>query len=475
MKILNVAAEACPFFKSGGLADVVYALSKEIATKEETFVIIPFYKKPSIDQSKLEKIDSFVVNLSWRRQEANIYRSVLDGVTYFFVENDFYFAREALYGYEDEDERFAFFTLAVRDFLLRNAFVPDIIHIHDWHPGMLGVLLREKEEENDILKHSKIVLTIHNPAFQGLFSSDRLYDLYGLPYELYENGQVRFKGMVSTLKSAIIYADKITTVSPNHRYELLTKEGGMGLDSVLLLREYDFIGVLNGIDYEMFNPNTDPCIKHHYNGVNFIKQKKNNRQELLKLFNLKDYGQPLYAIVSRMTWQKGLDVLFPAAQILASKGCNVIMLGSGEARYENMMEELRAKYPDVVGVYRGYSEDLAHLIYASCDVFLMPSLFEPCGLGQMIAQRYGALPLVRYTGGLKDSVLGFDGRNADYANGFGFNDFTVSAMIDTSLWALESLSDPIVKKKLQRNALKVNNSWNKSAKEYLKIYTQLLK
>ena len=477
MKIMMVASESNPLIKTGGLADVVYSLSKElVAMGHQVSVIMPLYKRVTDKyHGQIKKVDSFAVHMAWRVNYADIYVMDVNGIHYYLVDNAYYFHREGVYGYGDDMERFAFYTLAVELFMTRQEVMPDIVHIHDWHPGMLACLMREDEEWKDIFAKTSIVLSIHNPAFQGMMGEDDLYNLYNLPHTLYEDGAVRWNGGVSTLKTAIVYADKITTVSPNHRYELLTPEGSMGLYSVLSLRENDFVGILNGIDYVEFNPLHDAKIPFPYSAVNFFRTKTLNKWELFKKLGIKDYGRPLYSFVSRVTWQKGMDIVFPVVDELASKGCNIVMLGSGEYRYEQEMERLRAKYPNNIAVYIGYNDDLAHQIYASSDYFFMPSLFEPCGLGQMIAQRYGTLPIVRYTGGLKDTVIGYDGTNLEKANGFGFTNYNYEAFRDVVMLSYDIYDNLPVRKQLVKNAMKVDNSWSKSAKEYLSLYKFILK
>ena len=477
MRIMMVASESNPLIKTGGLADVVYSLSKElVAMGHEVSVIMPLYKRVSDRfQDQLKKIDSFPVHMAWRVNYADVYVLDVNGISYYLIDNSYYFHREGVYGYGDDMERFAFYTLAVELFMTRQKQMPDVVHIHDWHPGMLACLMREDELWKEDFAKVAIVLSIHNPAFQGMMGEDDLYNLYNLPHTLYENGATRFNGGVSSLKTAIMYADKITTVSPNHRYELLTREGSMGLDSVLALRENDFIGILNGIDYTEFSPLHDPHIQFPYSAVNFFRTKTQNKWELFKKLGIKDYGRPLYSFVSRVTWQKGMDIVFPVVDELAGRGCNIIMLGSGEYRYEQEMERLRAKYPNNIAVYIGYNDELAHQIYASSDYFFMPSLFEPCGLGQMIAQRYGTLPIVRYTGGLKDTVIGYDGTNLERANGFGFTNYNYEAFREVVMLSYDIYDNLPVRKQLVKNAMKVDNSWSKSAKEYLSLYKFVLK
>ena len=476
MKIAMVASEARPFCKTGGLADVSYALSKELVSMgNEVEVIVPYYA--SVKEKfglYFKKIDTFDLWMSWRHQGANVYQGSSDGITYYFIEN-YYFDRPNLYGYGDDGERFAFFAMAAREFLTRRKGTPDIIHVHDWQAAMLPCLIKEVEGFRKRFASTHFVLTIHNPAFQGMLDRSALGELYNLPEYLFDDGKVRLDDRVSTLKAGIYYADKITTVSPTHRQELLTPEGGMHLDGDLRLREWDFCGILNGIDYLEFDPEHDKHIPFPYNSKNFVENKEKNRRALLEEMNLSFYDRPLYSVVSRLTWQKGLDILFPALEELLYRGCNVIVLGSGEYHYEQELERLRRAYPDKLGIYIGYSDPLAHRIYAASDFFLMPSLFEPCGLGQMIAQRYGTLPIVRYTGGLKDSVIGYDGTNLERANGFGFFNYSYEAFRDMVILSYEVYKDLPTRKQLVKNAMKVDNSWSRSAKDYLSLYKFIVK
>lgn len=476
MKILMVASEARPFCKTGGLADVAYSLSKELAVMgQEVFIVLPYYKlvKEKVNPN-VKKVTSFPITMSWRKTLANVYVTYDSGITYYFIENSQYFDRDGFYGYNDDGERFAFFVLAVKELLYHVSLVPDIIHTHDWHPGMLACVMKEDEYARNYFKNTKFVTSIHNPAFQGLMGKNMLGEFYGLPDNLYDLGQVRFKGQVSSLKSAVMYSDKITTVSPNHRHELLTPEGSMGLNNVLEYREYDFQGILNGIDYLEFNPEADDKLPYQFSVKNALEGKAKNKAALFQKLNITDYGHPCFSLVSRVTWQKGMDLVFPAVEELAKRGSNIIMLGSGEYQYEQKMEELRARYPDKIAIYIGYNDQLAHEIYASSDFFLMPSLFEPCGLGQMIAQRYGTLPIVRRTGGLRDSVICYDGNNVDSANGFGFDAYDPSEMVRTCVWAYDNWWKPEVRKQLVINAMNTDNSWQKSANEYLALYKSIV-
>lgn len=476
MRILMVTAEANPFVKTGGLADVVYALSKEeVIFGHEVAIVLPLYGLMRNQQTHpMRQVLQLDIALGWRHQTANIYQTFVEGITYYFIDNEYYFAREGIYGYPDDIERFAFFTLAVVAMLKALAKPFDLIHLHDWQPGMLPVVIRENERHEPLFKNVRFVLTIHNPAFQGMFAPSSLPDYFGLSEELYTNGAVRFQGQASSLKAAIIYCDKITTVSPTHAQELLTKEGAKGLDSVITFRQADFSGILNGIDYDEFNPRTDLYIAANYTGRWLERNKLLCKNDLIARFNLQNPDhQPVFGLVSRLTWQKGLELYLPAMRKVLERGGLVVALGSGEYLYEQALEKLRAEFPTKVGIYIGYNNKLAHQIYAGSDFFVMPSLFEPCGSGQMIAQRYGTLPIVRFTGGLKDSVIGFNGENLTTANGYGFNDFDPYWMNLTVMYAYDQYFNPGVHLRLMRNALAVNNTWKQSAQAYLKLYRSI--
>ncbi len=473
-----VASESRPFCKTGGLADVVYSLSKELAVLgEEVSIVIPYYDSVArqLPKSELKKVCSFNTHMSWRQQSVDVYGVVRDGINYYFIENRQYFERGHIYGDFDDGERFAFFTMAVKEFLLTKKYYPNIIHVHDWQAGMLPCLLKVDQNCQKKFAKTRYVFTIHNPAFQGMMPKFTLGDFYNLTDEYYDNGSVRFKDQVSTLKAGIVYANKITTVSPTHHLELLTPEGGMGLDQVLRYREWDFSGILNGIDYLEFNPNEDKQIAKPYTEKNLVSGKKANKEALMNQYGLKNTKGPLFSLVTRITWQKGFDIIFPAVEELIKRGASIFMLGSGESQYEKRWEELRNRYPQQVGIFIGYSDNLAHKVYAASDFFIMPSLFEPCGLGQMIAQRYGTLPIVRRTGGLKDSVICFDGSNAETSNGFGFDAYSIYEMNRTAQYAFDIYENKKILHQLMKNAMVTDNSWLKSTLEYIKLYKALVK
>ncbi|MGI6644379.1 MAG: glycogen synthase [Bacilli bacterium] len=476
MKILMVTAEANPFAKTGGLADVVYSLGKEqVILGHEVSIVLPKYGSLTNPELKeMRFIATVPVQLSWREQQAKIYKTIHDGITYYFVENEYYFSREGLYGYYDDMERFAFFTIAVRNMLEVINYKPDVIHVHDWQPGMLPVLIKEQNKGQKFYEKMKFVLTIHNPAFQGNFDPFLIADFYNLPMSLYNNGLLRFKDKASSLKAAIMTVDKITTVSPTHSEELLSYEGSKGLHEIMALRKDDFVGILNGIDKSEFDPYKDEFIAVNYTSRS-LGRKELNKKELFKELNLDYYGQPLFSLVSRLTWQKGIDLVLNAAEMVLNKGASVVIIGSGEYEYEQAFERLRARYPNTMAIYIGFNNKLAHKVYASSDFFFMPSLFEPCGIGQMIAMRYGTLPIVRRTGGLKDTVIGYDGENADKATGFVFDEYDNYWMNLTTMYAFDIYQDKELLATLRKNAMRVDNGWEKSAKAYIKLYNSIKK
>lgn len=467
MKIVMVASESNPLCKTGGLADVVYSLSRELVKNgHEVFVFLPFYK--SLKNKKINAVNKGYdyVDMSWRHQYLGIFDYEVDGIKFKLIDNEQYFNRDNLYGYDDDGERFAFFSLAVRKVIHKEKIKPDVVHVHDWQAGMLPALMKGAPLD----KHkTHFVLTIHNPAFKGYLDKMALGNLYNLSDDMYDSGAVRLENRVSTLKAGIYFADKITTVSPTHRNELLTKELSQGLSEVLEFRKDDFVGIVNGIDVNEFDPSSDKNIAANYSFMAFKQNKKLCKKDLLKTFGLKNINAPVYGLVSRLTWQKGIDLILMNAQYMLSRGANLVVLGSGEYNLEQAFQSLRDRYPNQVGIYIGYNDKLAHKVYAGSDFFLMPSLFEPCGIGQIIAQRYGALPLVRETGGLVDTVH-------PEVDGFSFKEYNPYSMYCVLERTFQVYyEDNVFFNKLVENALSINHSWLDSMNKYLNIYKESMK
>lgn len=476
MKIAMITSEANPLCKSGGLADVTYSLSRELNKEgHETVIVLPYYKKIKENAKlKVKFLQSFTVAMSWRQQYCGVFQTKIDGIRYYLLDNEYYFNRDELYGHYDDAERFAFFSLAALETLKVVKFIPDIIHVHDWQASMIPCLLKERFQLDPFFQQTRTVLTIHNPAFKGFMDKYYLNNFYGLNDYIYDRGNVRFEGMVSTLKAAIYYSDMITTVSPTHREELLTYSTSQGLNYCLELRRDDFFGIVNGIDVVEFDPEHDKMIAKNYNSSVFASAKAANKKDVLEQFHLANRRGPVYGIVSRLTTQKGIDLVFDNIDYLVANNGTLLVVGSGEKELEQRLEAYRAKYPNNVGIYIGYNDVLAHKVYAGSDFFLMPSAFEPCGIGQLIAQRYGALPIVRETGGLKDTILPYDGRNAKKATGFMFSAYNGLELGKQLELSWEVYHDKDKMKKLVANAMNLDRSWSVSMKKYLDVYKKAL-
>ena len=476
MKILMVASEANPLIKVGGLGDVVYSLSKAyVKQKHDVAIVIPFYKtlkyQKNLVTTFLGHIDVF---LSWRKHTVGILKTNIDGITYYLLDAPYYFDRDGIYGYPDEHERWAAFVHGVRHMMPVIGFKPDLVHVHDWHAGMLPVLIKENEKHNIFYSRIKFVLTIHSPAFHGDFSSHLIEDFYGLSHELYDHGLLRFQDQASTLKAAIVYSDHITTVSKTHADELLTYEGSFGLHSILYFYRDKFTGILNGIDTEEWNPIMDPHLVTPITREQIQTTKGKNKEQLFKTFGLEHSQYPLFGLVSRLTYQKGIQLIIDNFDHFVQAGAKFIILGAGENHLENQLKYFENKYPKAIRVILGYNNPVAHQIYASSDFFLMPSLFEPCGISQMIAMRYGTLPIVRETGGLIDTVQGYP-MHGMKSTGFSFSHYTGDALG----WAMNQAMDLYQQSKslkiLQHNAYDANHEWDASSRAYLDLYSRLMK
>jgi starch synthase len=475
MKILMVASEANPLIKVGGLGDVVYSLSKALRNQQQDVAIVmPFYQ--SIKQQTthpLMFIGRLEIYLSWRKHGVSLFQTTIDQITYYFVDIPYYFDRPGVYGYGDEHERWAAFVHAVRLMLPLVNLQPDIIHLHDWHVGMLPVLIKEFERDNIFYQKIRFLLTIHSPAFQGEFDPSLIQDFYGLPFELYTNGALRFRDQASTLKAAIVYSDGITTVSPTHAEELLSWGGSFGLHEVLHLYRNKFRGILNGIDTDEWHPLKDPYLKTPITETNLITTKQINKDSLFETFQLEHPQYPLFGLVSRLTYQKGLPLILDNIDHFVSLGAKFIFLGAGESSLESRLKTFEEKYPRTVRVILGYNNPIAHQIYAASDFFLMPSLFEPCGISQMIAMRYATLPIVRETGGLKDTVKGY-AVYGDRANGFSFLHNTGDSLGWAMSQAMTLFSQKTPLKSLQLNAYRTLSSWDQSSQAYFNLYRELM-
>lgn len=474
-QILFVAAEGLPYVKSGGLADVIGSLPKALQHQgAEVRVIIPLYLQIAKKHRKEFKfVVEYTVNINYQEVPVRVYQGESQGITYYFVEHQGYFERGVLYGYDDDGERFAYFQKAVLELLNQLDYFPDVLHCHDWHTGMIPVMCKENYQDDKRYHNIYHVYTIHNLAYQGNFSRDMLDSCLGLDMSLYDNGNVRFDTGISFMKSGIVYADQVTTVSPNYAQEILTSEYGEHLEHVLQMRAQNLTGIVNGIDTDEWNPKDDKFIPCHYNKVSVFKCKSENKLALQKELGLKqDKDIFLLGLVTRLTDQKGLNLVLEQMKWMIEANMQVVILGSGDGYIEDEFRAVEAGNKGKFVFYCGYNEILAHQIYAASDGFLMPSKFEPCGISQLISLRYGTLPLVRETGGLKDTVTPYNEFTGE-GTGFSFANFSGWEMMECIHRALYVYYEkPKAFRQLMRQAMNVDVSWEVSAKEYMELYNQ---
>ncbi len=480
MKVLYATAECWPFAKTGGLGDVSYALPKALKKENvDVRVILPKYSTmPNYLKDQLKEVAVFNVDVGWRKQYCGLLSMELDNVTFYFIDNEYYFKRSGeiayLYGYDDDCERYTFFNNAVLKAISILDFYPDVIQLNDWHTGMIPLLLKEKYSHLERYKNIKTVYTIHNLLYQGVFGRNMLGDVLGLNQRHYDDGNVEYYGGINFMKSAINFSDAITTVSPTYSNEIQTDFYGEGLDGLLKEKSYKLRGILNGIDYDLNDPGTDNHIFENYD-VNNIDKKIKNKLELQKILGLKvDANIPIIGIVSRLVSQKGFDLISYIMPEIIRENLQIVVLGSGEHQYQSMFNYYDSHYPDKVSARITFDSELAQQIYAGSDMFLMPSLFEPCGIGQMLAMRYGTLPIVRETGGLKDTVVPYNKYTGE-GNGFSFANYNAHEMLYTIKDALKLYADKNIWNSLVESAMNTDSSWNKSANEYIKLYEEIIK
>ncbi len=472
--VLHITAECSPFVKIGGLADVVGSLPSEVKRLRgnEVRVILPFYKSlPKIYRKKAEDVINFNITFS---EEDNVYVGVKQlkkaNILYYFIDNEFYFGgRDDVYGYADDSARFAFFQIAVLEAIMRIDYKPDIIHVHDWHTAMVPILLKTKYLDQI---NAKTILTIHNLAYQGIFPLED-FTLFGMKYD----SRIEYEGFLNFLKTGIITSDLITTVSPTYATEILTDYFGYGLQNLLKQKGESLIGILNGIDYNEFSPETDKLIKFNYDIKTAAEGKLKNKKALFKELKIQfELDKPVVGIISRLVSQKGIDLIKRVFdEMLEIDEFCFIVLGSGNQEYEDYFNQLQKRFPNKVKAHIGYSNKLAHMIYAGVDMFLMPSKFEPCGLGQIIALKYGTIPIVRETGGLVDTVEPYN-EYLKSGNGFSFTNFNAHDMMHVIRYAMHLYyHNPKSWNLLINNAMSSDFSWKQSAKTYRKVYKNLLK
>lgn len=471
MKVLFASSEAYPFAMSGGLADVSGALPKALRRRlVGCRVVLPLYSCiPDELRQKMNFICSITVPVSWRRQYCGIFEAHIDGVIYYLLDNQYYFKRDGLYGHYDDAERFAFFSRAVLEIIPYIGFSPDIIHCNDWQTAMIPVYLTEMYRYNPEYANIKTVFTIHNIQYQGKYGMELYDDVLGLPQG--RESILEYDNCLNLMKGGIQCADKVTTVSPTYAKEILDPYYSYGLDSILSGFTYKITGIVNGIDYDVYNPETDPLIEKHFSAVD-ISGKAEDKVALQREMNLPQRADvPVFAMVTRLVKHKGIDLVKCVFEELLRADLQFVILGSGEWEFETFFHEMASLYPDKVGLKLGFDQNLAHRIYAGADIFLMPSKSEPCGLAQMVALRYGTIPIVRETGGLNDTIK--DSGNGE-GNGFTFTNYNAHDMENTVWRALAGYSDSEGWAILRKRAMECNNSWAASANAYIRLYKELI-
>ncbi len=478
MKVLYVTAECWPFIKTGGLGDVAYALPKALKKEGvDVRVIMPKYSNiPTYLKDKFKPVAEFSVKVGWRNQYCGIESMELDGVTFYFIDNEFYFKRSdqpSIYGHGDDPERFAFFTNAVLAAIEKLNFYPDVMNLNDWHTGMIPLMLKENYGHLRKYKNIKTVYTIHNLQYQGIFNKEILGNIFDLSYDHFNNGDIEFYGNVNFMKAGIVFADEVTTVSKTYAKEIQTEFYGEGLDGLLKANAYKLEGILNGIDYDLNNPATDNAIFVNFD-VNCIEKKLENKKKLQEILGLEvNPDIPLVGIVSRLTSQKGLDLINYMMPEIMSENLQMVVLGTGEHQYQSMFNYYNSNFSDKLSARITFDTAFAQQIYAACDIFLMPSLYEPCGIGQMLAMRYGSIPIVRETGGLKDTVMPYNKFTGE-GNGFSFANYNAHEMFFTLQKAIKLYQDKNIWNNLIINAMNTDNSWKKSAQDYIRIFKSLI-
>lgn len=476
-RILYIASEAVPFIKTGGLADVVGSLPKCFHKDEyDVRVILPKYMCMSEEwKSKMNYVTHFYMDLAWRSQYVGVLEMQYDGIQFYFIDNEYYFSGAKPYGNIYQDiEKFAFFSKAALSALPLIGFQPDIVHCHDWQTGLVPVLLKDKFHEGEFYRNMKSVITIHNLKFQGVWDVKTVRDITGLPAYYFTPDKLEAYGDANYLKGGIVYADAITTVSDTYAEEIKTPFYGEGLDGLMRARSGSLRGIVNGIDYDVFDPETDSLIECNYNSRNFRKEKIKNKRALQRELGLEQNdGTFMVGIVSRLTDQKGFDLIAYMMDEMCQNNIQIVVLGTGEEKYENMFRHFAWKYPGKVSANIFYSEALSHKVYAACDAFLMPSLFEPCGLSQLMSLRYGTVPIVRETGGLKDTVIPYNEYEST-GTGFSFANYNAHEMYFTLQYAMNIYYNKKREwNKLIDRGMAADFSWNHSASKYQEMYDWL--
>ena len=473
MKILYVGAEAIPFASTGGLGEVMSSLPAAVAASDDAFdvrAVMPLYSSIGEEyRQKMVKVDEFTVNLSWRAQYCGVWKLVKDNVIWYFIDNEYYFKRDALYGYYDDGERYAYFCMAVLEMMPHIGFFPDVLHANDWQAALSVVYLRLKYRYDAI----RTVYTIHNIEYQGVYGGETLGDLFGLTDDQY--GVVEFCGNINLAKGAIVCCDKLTTVSQRYSEEIKTPYFAHGFDRIISDYGYKTTGIVNGISYEYYDPkNKDDLLGSGFSSVyKTFSGKASNKAALQKHLALPEKPDtPIISMITRLASHKGVDLVKRVLEEFVQGDVQFIILGTGEKEYEDYFRYLEDKYHDKVRSCIQFDKQLSKWIYAGADIFLMPSKSEPCGLSQMIASRYGTVPIVRETGGLYDTIKPFNPETGE-GNGITFVTYNAHDMLDAMNRAVALYDDKPVWKKLIKNAMNADFTWDASAAKYIELYKEL--
>ena len=470
MKILYAASEALPYIASGGLADVAGSLPRALnEAGHDCRVVLPLYAGIRQDlRDKLEYMTNFYVPVSWRNQYCGVFKGVENGVTYYLLDNEYYFKRNGIYGHYDDAERLTFFSRAILEMLKHIDFMPDVINANDWQTALVPVYYSLFYRSQPGFGNIKTVFTIHNIQYQGKYGMELCTEIIGLPKDAWHI--VEYENCCNFMKGAFETADKITTVSPTYAQEILNPYFSHGLDPVLWSKQYKLCGFLNGIDQDVYNPMTDPALPAHFSAEDKAG-KAECKKCLLEEMGLPVGKEPIMAIITRLVAHKGIDLIKCVFEDMVRLGYKFVILGSGDKQYEDFFREMAYRYPDRVAAKIGFIPDLAHRIYAGADMFLMPSQSEPCGLSQMVALRYGTIPIVRETGGLKDSITDCGGPGG---NGFTFKTYNAHDMLDATVRARAYYDKRMMWGKLVSHALREDFSWRRSAELYLGLYREIV-
>ena len=468
MRVAILSAEAVPYSKTGGLGDVAGALPKALRqVGVDAFLITPLYLQTKGSDIGHLAIDDLNVDWRGRIYRAKVFYSEANGSPTFLIDAPEYFHRSSIYGFREDYDRFAFFNQAALSLIKRVGAPPDIVHLNDWHCGFAAVKIAHLRAWDSYWRTTRTVFSIHNLAYQGVFGMEELWKMgFGSDFE---RNAFMADGAASALKAGLAVSDVLSTVSRTYSREVQQPENGYGLDWLLRERSSKFFGITNGVDYDVWNPASDSVLPAHFNAWH-LDGKRMCKRALLEHFSLPvNLDRPVYASVTRLTAQKGFELIQQVAGELLATGAYFIALGSGDKSYEDFLQKLRDYAPQQVGIFKGYNEDLAHLIEAGADMFLMPSKFEPCGLNQMYSLRYGTIPIVRAVGGLEDTVQNFDVVGGK-GNGFKFREFSADKFLEKIYEALFAYYEPETWRRIQYNGMTEDNSWQNAARKYIQLY-----